>query len=130
MSDEPILTIRVALEPPLSVSGGRERVVMIPFTGEAEGPLFRGRILPHGVDTQRRSPDGRGTLSARYMLEGTDADGAPCRIFIENQGSSEAGWRPRLVTDSPLLAPWETAALRATVTGAGGGVTVKIYRDE
>ena len=127
MNSEPILTIRVSLEPSFKVRGSREQIVMIPFTGEAEGPLFRGRILPHGVDTQRLDLDGKGTLSARYMLEGTDADGTPCRIFIENQGSWETGFHPYLVTDSPLLAPWETADLSATVTGIEGGVMVRIF---
>jgi len=42
---------------------------MLPFTGECSSPLFQGRILPGGVDTQRVEKDGRCFLSARYILE-------------------------------------------------------------
>ena len=130
MNSEPILTIRVSLEPSFKVRGSREQIVMIPFTGEAEGPLFRGRILPHGVDTQRLDLDGKGTLSARYMLEGTDAMGNACRIFIENQGNEQDGFIPMIVTDSPLLKAWETADLYSLLEGAPGGVIVRIYRKD
>lgn len=81
-----------------------------------------------GVDTQRIGQDGKTRLSARYMLEGQDAAGNACRIFIENQGSWEDGFTPRIVTDSPLLKDWETADLGATVEGIPGGVLVRIFR--
>ena len=64
------------------------------------------------------------------MLEGTDGEGRPCRIFIENEGSWQSGFRPRIVTDSPLLRAWEDQALTATVESAPGGVTVKIYQEK
>ena len=62
------------------------------------------------------------------MLEGQDAAGNACRIFIENQGGWENGFTPRIVTDSPLLKDWETADLGATVEGIPGGVLVRIFR--
>ena len=80
-----------------------------------------------GVDTQTIENGGI-TLSARYMMEGKDAEGNPCRIFVENQGNGESGFHPMIVTDSALLREWETAELSATVEGAPGGVTVRIYR--
>ena len=72
----------------------------------------------------------RTLLSARYMLEGTDAAGNACRIFIENQGSWQEGFTPRIVTDSSLLKELETAELTATVDGIPGGVLVRIFRKE
>ena len=125
---EQLLEIRVACHEAVRVKGSAREIVMIPFTGEAEGPLFSGRVIGTGVDTQVIAC-GKVTLSARYMLEGRDADGNPCRIFIENQGSMEDGLRPSVVTDSPLLRDWEAACLRSTVEGAPGGVTVRIYRE-
>ena len=68
-------------------------------------------------------------LSARYMLEGKDAQGNACRIFIENQGNGETGLHPKIVTDSPLLKEWEECRLSSTVEGAPGGVTVRIFRE-
>lgn len=127
MSEELLLEIRVTLLEPFSVKGACDRVVMIPFTGEAKGKLFSGKTLGWGVDTQHIRPDGKAVLSARYMLEGTDADGSNCRIFIENSGSFEQGFRPQLVTDSPILAAWEKARTRAEVSPVPGGVTVRIF---
>lgn len=127
---ETLLTIRVRCHEAIKVEGKRGSVVMIPFEGEAEGPLFRGSVTGPGVDTQRWDREGRGSLSARYMLEGRDRDGNACRIFIENQGNWETGFRPTLVTDSPLLAPWEDMALTAQVEGVDGGVRVTICAGE
>ena len=127
-NSELLLEITVACEEPVSVKGQETTVVMIPFTGTTEGPYFRGKTVGTGVDTQRIGQDGETRLSARYMLEGQDAAGNACRIFIENQGGWENGFTPRIVTDSPLLKDWETADLGATVEGIPGGVLVRIFR--
>ena len=124
---EQLLEIHVRCFEAISVKGRNRSIVMIPFDGNAEGLLFSGRVNGQGVDTQtieERSV----TLSARYMLEGKDAEGNSCRIFIENQGNMETGLHPRIVTDSPLLRGWEGAELSSTVEGAPGGVTVRIFR--
>ena len=123
-----LLVIDVACDAPLTVRGNTRDIAVIPFGGTASGPYFHGGITGPGVDTQRIGKDGAAVLSARYMLEGEDADGRPCRIFIENNGSFEAGFRPTVVTDSPLLAEWEQLPLAATVTGIPGGVQVRISR--
>ncbi len=122
--------IRVECGEAVSVRGQETTVVMIPFTGTADGPYFRGKTAGTGVDTQRIGKDGHARLSARYMLEGTDAAGNACRIFVENQGSGQEGFTPRIVTDSPLLKEWETAALGASVEGIPGGVLVRIFRKD
>ena len=127
MDSECILEIDVTCLPAYAVKGHTMDVVMIPFTGEAHGPYFTGRVLGTGCDTQKYGKDGRGRLSARYMLEGRDAAGAECRVFIENEGEGE--WHPKLVTDSECLKAWEETPLRATVEPAENGVTVRIFRD-
>lgn len=126
--NELLMEIRVECGEAVSVRGQETTVVMIPFTGTTEGPYFKGKTVGTGVDTQRIGQDGKTRLSARYMLEGQDAAGNACRIFIENQGSWEDGFTPRIVTDSPLLKDWETADLGATVEGIPGGVLVRIFR--
>ena len=125
--NELLLEIHVTCREAVSVEGGSRKIVMVPFDGQAEGPLFTGRIIGTGVDTQTIENGGI-TLSARYMMEGKDAEGNPCRIFVENQGNGKSGFHPMIVTDSALLREWETAELSATVEGAPGGVTVRIYR--
>ena len=121
------LEIRVACGEALSVKGRQMSVVMIPFTGVSEGPYFFGKTLGTGVDTQKIGKDGSFLLSARYMLEGQDASGNACRIFIENQGEWGAELMPKIVTDSQLLARWEDADLYATAEGIPGGVIIRIF---
>jgi len=123
-----LMEIRIECGDAVSVRGGENTIVMIPFTGSTDGPFFRGKTVGTGVDTQRIGKDGQALLSARYMLEGTDAEGRACRVFIENEGSERNGFTPRIVTDSPLLKEWETAELGATVTGIPGGVLIRIFR--
>ena len=121
-----LLEITVACEEPVSVKGQETTIVMIPFTGTVDGPFFKGKTVGTGVDTQKIGTDGTFLLSARYMLEGTDAEGNACRIFVENQGNEQTGFVPRIVTDSPLLKEWEKKDLYATLEGIPGGVTVRI----
>ena len=128
MQDEMLVQIRVTCYEPVSVEGKRQKIVMIPFGGEASGELFNGKVIGTGVDTQKIDPDGKVFLSARYMLEGTDAAGNACRIFVENQGGWDTGFTPMIVTDSPLLADWETADLYATAEGIPEGVMIRIWK--
>ena len=128
MENEILMEIRVRCLEALAVEGGIGKIVMIPFTAEAEGPYFTGKVIGPGVDTQKIGKDGKALLSARYMMEGTDAAGNACRVFVENQGTWEDGFIPRIVTDSPLLADWETARLSATVEGIEGGVLIRIRK--
>ena len=129
MCGELILTIHVLCTGTEAVKGHGEDVVMVPFTGRAEGPCFTGETVGPGVDTQRIAKDGTVRLSARYMLAGKDSAGNACRLFIENQSGEDGVLRPRIVTDSPMLAAWEDARLRSAVEGATGGVTVRIWRE-
>ena len=130
MRDELLMEIRVSCREPVSVEGVSRKIVMIPFTGEASGPYFSGSVIGTGVDTQKIEKDGSIMLSARYMLEGTDSAGNACRVFVENQGNWTVGFTPSVVTDSPLLACWETARLYATADGIPEGVLIRIFSGE
>ena len=117
-----ILRIMVRLEETMEVTGKSGCARMIAFTGEAEGPYFHGKILPHGVDTQKVTNGKPLQLSARYMLEGVDANGTPCRLFIENNGeeTSEGLWTsPQIYTDSEALSWLEETSLTGSVEGCG-----------
>ena len=129
MIPELVLTVNVRCSEPVQVSGHRETVVMIPFTGTAEGELFKGIIKGTGTDTQKIAADGVCRLSARYMLEGSDHTGAKCRIFIENSTGTDGVLRPTVVTDSEALAWLETTELYSGIEPCEGGVTVKIYKE-
>lgn len=114
-----ILRIKVYLTDNLVTKGHADTAVMLPFTGECDCPLFKGKILPGAADTQRIWPDGSGTLSARYTLEGIDDQGQPCRLFIENtavmDGDVEMVTYPTIRTNSESLRWLETADLRGAI---------------
>lgn len=114
-----ILRIKVYLTGNIVTKGRADTAVMLPFTGECDAPLFRGKILPGGVDTQRIFPDGSGALSARYTLEGVDDQGVPCHLFIENAAKlTKEGigvTYPTIRTDSESLRWLETANLRGAI---------------
>ncbi len=114
-----VLRIKVYLTNNIVTKGHADTAVMLPFTGECDSPLFKGKILPGAADTQRIGPDGRGALSARYTLEGVDHQGQPCRLFIDNAallGKEGIGvTRPTIRTDSASLRWLETADLRGAI---------------
>lgn len=122
-----ILEISVQTQEAHVVNGKRARAVMIPFTAVSDGPFFFGKTIISGTDTQHEI-DGVNTLSARYMLEGTDYTGAACRVFIENKGTFEKGFTPFIITDSSALSEWEAAELKAEVKAENGSVTIRVYR--
>ena len=125
-----IMTIRVTTLEPQIVSGSDTRVVMIPFSAEANGSYFSGRTVYNGVDTQFIASDGSFSLSARYMLEGRDLNGTPCRLFIENKGTSLEKCVPRIITDDPELRFLETAQLTSSIENIKGGVIVRIFAED
>ncbi len=129
-----ILRIKVYLTGNTVVEGHADKAVMLPFTGDCACPLFTGKILPSGVDTQRIDAQGRVSLSARYALEGTDSDGQPCRIFIENVAVAALGQemitRPTLRTDSKALAWLETADLSGRIEHCDDHIEIVITTED
>ncbi len=123
---ELIVTINVTTYEPQVLEDVNSRVVMIPFSAEAEGEYFNGKTVANGVDTQITTTDGF-SLSARYMLEGVDRTERKCRLFIENNGTSLDNCVPKIHTDSEELAFLERAELNADVECVENGVIVRIY---
>lgn len=113
-----VLSVFVHLTETQSLTSPGGEVAMIRFTGGARGPLFQGVIQGDGTDTQLRLGQQEKTLSARYLMEGKDYGGNPCRLFIENNGIAGDGplqTVPRMLTDSPLLRDLETARLTGEI---------------
>ena len=126
-----ILRVHVTVERGDKVESTGKTVCMVAFSGTADGPYFQGRILPGGIDTQTYKEGAPAALSARYMLEGVDDRGEPCRLFIENNGTEVDGAMrtvPTIVTDSVSLRWMEDAALRGTVDGTEDGVLIRIWK--
>ena len=129
-----ILRIKVYLTGHISVAGHADTAVMLPFTGECDSPIFQGKILPGGVDTQRVDKEGKCKLSARYTLEGVDCDGVPCKLFIQNEGVSLPGGemhtRPIFRTDSKALAWLETADLTGHIEHCGDHIEIVLSSED
>lgn len=129
-----VMRIKVYLTGNIVTKGCADTAVMLPFTGECESKLFRGKILPGGVDTQRIYPDGSGTLSARYTLEGVDDEGKPCRLFIDNaavmDGDVEMTTYPTIRTDSERLRWLETADLTGRIEHFSDHIEIVISSED
>lgn len=114
-----ILRIKVYVRQTVSVPHTAGETILLPFDGTCEGPLFTGKILPGGTDVQQLSSYHRCTLCARYALEGVDADGQPCRMYIENTAVSLPDTRlvthPSIRTNSSALRWLETADLSGRI---------------
>lgn len=130
-----ILELKVYLDESFEVKGKTGQATMLLFHGEVDCEWFCGKTLPGSVDTQTIWQDQPWQVSARYILEGTDKDGSPCRIFIENNGGMAANGEaihttPRILTDSPALQWLENADLSGTVEGKEDYISIQIYQHE
>ena len=124
-----IITILITVLGATMVSNGTDTMNFLPFSGEAKSDYFEGKVINGGVDTQHYTQSG-GSLSARYILEGTDCAGKACKIFIENNGKfGEPFTNPKIVTDSDTLKFLNTAPLKGKLDMADGKLTIRIYTD-
>lgn len=121
-----VLRIYVNVTGFYEVVSGDRTIRMLPFEGTCDGPFFKGNILPGGVDTQKGYADGTGTLSARYMIEGTDCEGNACKLFIENNAKFNNYTVPTIITDSPALKWLETADLQGRLEFPDGKLNIVI----
>ncbi|WP_340030323.1 DUF3237 domain-containing protein [Paenibacillus sp. FSL K6-1122] len=137
MKLEELFTVHVNIEKSFDLQNSEDdSVVMITFTGSVTGKYFEGIVLGGGVDTQIIGKNGDPhTLSARYMLQGTDNTGHSCKIYIENNGNIDKTLKtslfrtsPKMITDSKAL----SFLNRETLIGEGhpteSGIDIKIYR--
>ena len=122
-----VMEISVALTDCFRVCGQTATASLVLFGGSVSGDFFNGTILPGGVDTQIMK-DGKTALSARYIAEGTDTEGVPTRIFIENNSADDGGETvPHILTDNPALSWLETAHLRGRIKPSDAGVIIEIF---
>ncbi|OWA35815.1 hypothetical protein B9G55_07960 [Saccharibacillus sp. O16] len=137
MEWEHVLTVHVAIKTSIHLENSLgDSVVMIPFDGHAEGKYFTGKVQEGGVDTQIIGRHGdRHSLSARYMLHGTDHTGQECDLFIENNGEidpklTDVLFRttPRIITNSQALAFLNNSLLAGEGLPSASGVEIRIYR--
>ena len=121
-----ILTLIIFISNIFQVENDSVLVNMVSFSGY-------GNILPGTVDTQTVLPDGSTHLSARYMLKGIDQNEDSCRIYINNEVTSDTpkGYtRPTIVTDSRLLSSLITGKLVGKIDTTGGSFKIRIFVSE
>lgn len=113
-----IFTFSIDIGKTTSVTGDTGKASMIHFRGSSDCANFKGTIVSDCVDTRLKYDDEIETLSARYILSGTDAGGKPCHIYVENNGIDDNGMvtTPIIITDNPDLAWVESARLHGTVS--------------
>lgn len=127
-----LLKIHIHVTDVLDIVSTNITAKMILFDGYCNSPLFTGKILPGAVDTQRIYNDGKMSLSARYILEGTDETGEPCKLFIENNALTSPGEKtithPQICTDSMTLKWLETEELFGEMCNDEEGFSILIKR--
>ncbi len=102
----------------------QERAVR--FVGYCDNELFRGTILPEGLDVQKQYGDEPAILKAEYTLVGRDCEMKECSIHIVNQKKGSR-YKPELTTDSEALSWLSDLDLTAALEGFPGGLTVRIF---
>lgn len=131
VSGTEILTIDVLLKEFNEVKGHKGEALMILFDGYCHSEIFDGVILNGGVDTQRQDAGSNlRTLSARYILQGKDFEGKECRIFIENNGTSDGGrfaTTPKILTDSDALKELEDTDLVGSISSTDEEGHIQIH---
>lgn len=134
---EEVFTVHVEIDQALQLNNeDGDSVVMISFGGQVTGKYFKGTVLDGGVDTQVIGKFGdRHTLSARYMLEGTDYTGECCKIYIENNGNVNTAQKdimfrtdPVIITNSKALSFLNKEVLIGEGHATASGVDIKIFR--
>lgn len=120
-----VMSLHVTDQEKYSVNGITCHVDMQYFTADASGDYFSGSTKGKGTTVIKQYKDGRTQSCARYILSGTDADGKKCSLFIEDNGTAEAGgnmvMKPTVITDSETLSWLETADLQGRITEDGNG---------
>lgn len=113
-----IFTFTIDIGSTTSVTGNTGKASMIHFGGASDCANFKGKIVSDCVDTRLKFSGQIETLSARYILSGTDANGNPCKIYVENNGIDDNGMvtEPTIITDNPDFAWVESAKLHGTVS--------------
>lgn len=93
---------------------------MINFTckSDSNSKTFNGKGVDNFADTRMKFEGQVQTLSARYIMEGTDDEGNECSIYVENNGIDNGNMvtEPTIITDNPRWAWIETAPLHGTVS--------------
>lgn len=113
-----LFTFGIDIGQSFTVNGDTGKATMIHFKGSSDCANFKGTVISDSVDTRLKYNGQIETLSARYILSGTDANGNPCNIYVENNGIDDNGMvtEPIVISDNPDFAWIETAKLHGTVS--------------
>lgn len=130
---KPLFSVTVRIIDTNTLKSERGQINMIIFGGFVDAPFFKGQILPGACDTQKYLKGESGTLSARYLLSGTDDVGRETKVFIENNAclGNDGEWKttPVIYTDNPRLNWLESERLTGEIEGCDGGVRIHFYRE-
>jgi hypothetical protein len=115
-----IFTFNIGIGASAGVTGSDSASAsMIGFSCTADSDTFKGKGVNNSfVDTRNQFKGQVQTLSARYILEGTDDEGNECKVYVENNGIDNGDMitEPTIITDNPKWAWIETAPLHGTVS--------------
>lgn len=107
-------------------------VTMINFEGHCKTEYFEGKVLQGGVDTQRHFRPDSTLLSARYMMEGVDGMGKPCKVYIDNQAilpNPTNRTTPKFITDSEYLSSFQKDSIWGRLDFRQDGLYIQVFAE-
>ena len=135
---KPIMIFEISVDPAeiTEMTCPNGSISMLPFHGKVQSELFTGETLPGAVDVQQENAAGIRNMSARYAFKGTDREGNPCVLFVDNEAWFCGTQKhdpvihtcPTFLTDSPVLGPYLCQnRFRAEVRAAAYGVEILVF---
>lgn len=96
------------------VEGPAGGAFFVPFHANVESDLFTGTTRPGACDVQTEDLAKARHMCAKYLFDGTDMDGNPCKLYVRNDGWMNPANRedpffnacPHFITDSVKLSAY------------------------
>lgn len=121
-----ILSFRIIITHSEELPEQEKKIVKVYFSGYCESKLFKGTIIPEGVDSQVYEKDSLKSMTAEYSFVGIDSEGKQCSLHVINRWG-EKDWKPVIKTDSDALKWLNGADLTAVLEHGAEGPTVRIF---
>ena len=108
---------------------GGKTYLILPFTGKAVGPYFKGEIEEGAADEQERGGIAGEKLihaCADYVVKGEDFTGGSCEMHIINRNDGKK-WVPEVHTDSMVMDFINHCQGRTVFEGRKIGPVIRIF---
>ena len=137
--DQLIMTFKVSVDRSemSALEGPFGGAYFVPFQAEVKSRIFTGKTRPGACDVQTENLAKVRHMCDKYLFEGVDENGNPCKLFVQNDGWMNPANRedpffqavPTFITDSPALGEYLCQnRFRSEVASTGpSSLDIRIY---